>query len=269
MARKRLGELLVEAGVIDELQLRSALAEQRKFGRPLGRVLVEMRMVSEDAMVNVLSHQLNIPAVKLDSRPLEPAALRLLDLEFCQRYACVPFAYQERGKFLDVAMADPTNQEIFDQVRVRTRCNVRPYLSGVMSIDTALKRAYPSSVTPTEPPESWMGVRTDEPMFELDGRRGTPPSREVPAIATGRSSVEIDLDQDPPAPSVSVRVTPSGATPPAGTASDPQLDEVLAQVSQMKALIDRDEKVLRRLLGLLIEKGIFSRDELLARLRED
>ena len=52
MARKRLGEILVQAGVLDEGRLRAALAEQRRWGGPLGRILVDMGGISEDVMVN-------------------------------------------------------------------------------------------------------------------------------------------------------------------------------------------------------------------------
>ena len=71
MTRKKLGELLIEAGVIDDLSLRSALADQRRWGRPLGRTLVEMRLVDEPVLVDVLAKQLNVDAIDLDIADLE------------------------------------------------------------------------------------------------------------------------------------------------------------------------------------------------------
>ena len=95
MARKRLGEILVQAGVIDEVQLKAALGEQRKWGRPLGQTLVEMRFIDESTLVRLLSTQLNIPAVVLDNVVPTQAALRKLDYEFCATHMCFPFAFED------------------------------------------------------------------------------------------------------------------------------------------------------------------------------
>ena len=62
MARKKLGEMLIEAGVLDEARLRSALADQRRWGRSLGKTLVEMRLIGEDELVRVLGKQLGCAA---------------------------------------------------------------------------------------------------------------------------------------------------------------------------------------------------------------
>src|SRR5688572_49756 len=107
MARKRLGEILVHAGVLTEAQLRAALGEQRRWGGPLGRILVDMKLVNEEAMVQALSHQLNFPTVNLDQRKIDMAVLDLVPADLADQHAVVPFNVQ--GKFLDVAMSDPTN----------------------------------------------------------------------------------------------------------------------------------------------------------------
>ena len=54
MARKKLGEILIQAGVIDENKLRAALSEQARWGGPLGRILVDMRIISEEAGIPVV-----------------------------------------------------------------------------------------------------------------------------------------------------------------------------------------------------------------------
>ena len=67
MASIRLGDLLIKAKVITDSQLKSALAEQAKWGGRLGEILVRMNIVTEDMLVKALSKQLNLPAVNLDS----------------------------------------------------------------------------------------------------------------------------------------------------------------------------------------------------------
>lgn len=235
MARKRLGELLVMSGAIDELQLQSALGEQRKWGRPLGITMVEMDLLDEQTVVRVLGQQLSIPAVDLSAIEPDRDALPLLDFEFCRDNACIPLRHEPQGSFLDVAMADPTNPELFDRIRVRTRCNPRPRLAGPRAIDQAVRRHYLGrDAQPTAPyadNRPWMS-RPDEVVFEDD---------------TG---------------GISARATTDDAEP--RTAQD--LRALREEIAALRALLDRDEKVLRKLMGLMVEKGLCTRQELIAKI---
>src|ERR1051325_11146832 len=139
MARKRLGEILIEAGVLDESRLRTALQEQQRWGGRLGRALLEMRMVSETDLVQALSRQLHIPiAPNLDTTTIPRATLDLVSLETCQEHAIMPF--RRDGKFLDLALVDPTNLSILDAIRIRTKLNVRPFIIGPYQLEKALAR---------------------------------------------------------------------------------------------------------------------------------
>ena len=81
MARKKLGEMLLEAGVIDQTGLRAALVEQRRWGGHLGRVLIDMKLVSEEQLVGVLSRQLGIGTVEVDKLQIPQAVIDLLHRE--------------------------------------------------------------------------------------------------------------------------------------------------------------------------------------------
>src|SRR6185295_13691470 len=140
MARKKLGEMLVEAGVITEQSLRAALGEQRRWGGTLGRSLIEMKLVSEPELVGVLAKQLNLPTIDLDKADIPQAVLDLVPGELAQQHNLVPFA--QPMKFLDVAMADPTNIGVLDELRIRTQLNIRPYLAGPKMIERALAKHY-------------------------------------------------------------------------------------------------------------------------------
>ena len=93
--------------------------------------------------------------------------------DFCLQFSCIPFGHEEKGSFLDVAMADPTNPELFDLVRVRTRCNLRPHIAGPRSIETAIRYYYLGEQMPSidrnaaEKHRPWM-TRPDEVVFEED-----------------------------------------------------------------------------------------------------
>ena len=122
MARKRLGEILIEAGLIDETGLRSALIEQRRYGGPLGRVLVDMKMVVEEDLVQALSKQLAVPLVDLDAIEIPQAVLDLVPADLAEVQGVIPFA--QPMKFLDVAMSDPTNLTLVDELRIKTQLKI-------------------------------------------------------------------------------------------------------------------------------------------------
>ncbi|MEM9491864.1 MAG: hypothetical protein AAGC55_22150, partial [Myxococcota bacterium] len=231
MARKRLGEILVQAGVLDNAGLRAALAEQRRWGGQLGRVLIEMKLVSEDALVRALSHQLNFPTVDLDALDVPDSALDLVPGELAEQLSLIPFHFE--GKFLDVAMSDPTNLGIIDELRIRTQLNVRPYLAGPKMIERALARFY--RIGPA-------AVGQDIRDAEKHARRAL----------TGPGAKPAPVDGQPAGP---------------GVIRDAEILAMQERISHLEALVSRDEDVLRKLLGLLIEKGVATREEILDRIK--
>ncbi len=257
MARKQLGKLLLDAGVIDEHQLQAALAEQRKWGNPLGRTLVEMGLVSEHMMVRGLSHQLNLPSVELEGYVPDSAALEQLDATFCRQNACLPFAYEERGRFLDVAMVDPTDPELFDQVRVKTRCNVRPHIAGPLAINAAIDASYGVPSLPLESPianSSRHPTGQHSPLIEIESAamsyRQSRGGRNITGPVHPSVSLYASIDDEGPATEETVKI-------------------LQAEVNKLRLSLERDERVLRRLMGLLVQKGVCSREELLARINEE
>src|SRR5512136_726417 len=88
--RKRLGDILIEAGVIDNFQLQSALGHQRQWGGKLGRILVENRFLSEDVLVRALSRQLNIPSIDLSLMTVHERVVKLVPTDLAERFGIVP-----------------------------------------------------------------------------------------------------------------------------------------------------------------------------------
>jgi type IV pilus assembly protein PilB len=282
MARKRLGEILVSAGVLDEGRLRAALAEQRRWGGPLGRILVDMGGITEEAMVQALSHQLNFPSVNLDQKNIAKDVLDLVPAELAEQHSVVPFSVQ--GKFLDVAMADPTNLGIIDELRIRTRLNVRPHLAGPKMIERAVARYYGRGIAGLSfdgrhfgPNEAQNGgpdlAMAPAPRFGEDpaaARRTGQPQQVVdppsaPSIAAARRAQQFEQVVGNVPGAAPAGSGPAGA--PAGAADrDRELAALQARVQHLEALIARDEDVLRKLLGLLIEKGLATREEILERI---
>lgn len=138
--RKRLGTMLIEAGVLTDAALRKALDEQKRWGRSLGQTLVDLKLVSESELVHVLAQQLAVPVVEIDLLDVPLDVIELVPAPFAQAHDLVPFAKQL--VFLDVAMADPADAVAIHELQTRTRLNIRPYLAGPKAIERALVKYY-------------------------------------------------------------------------------------------------------------------------------
>jgi len=108
LARKiRLGDLLVDKGLITEEQLQLALSEQKKLGRKLGRTLIELGMLDENVMLNMLADQLKIPLIDINSFNYNDDTANRLPESFARRYRAL--VLEERPRDYLVGMADPTD----------------------------------------------------------------------------------------------------------------------------------------------------------------
>ena len=110
----RIGDLLVENGLITAEQLQHALSEQRKLGSKLGRTLIDLGMVSENDMLQLLSRQLAIPLIDLRSYRFEPALVRKLPETLARRFRSI--VLKEEGGGYVVGMADPTDLFAYDEL---------------------------------------------------------------------------------------------------------------------------------------------------------
>ncbi len=266
MARKRIGEILIQAGVLDQSGLRSALVEQRRWGGQLGRILIEMKLVSERVLVQALSHQLNFPVVNLEEIEFDPKLAELVPGELAEQHSIIPFKVE--GKFLDVAMSDPTNLGIIDELRIRTRLNVRPYLAGPRAIEKAMARFYHRGLGLASAPVGGQEARArggavqyrdQVDMLELDEPRiGPGPAAGVRIDGTGSAA-----QRRAQAFSMVQQSAPVAAT----LEREAEILALQERLAKLEALVARDEDVLRKLLALMVEKGIATRDEILERIK--
>jgi hypothetical protein len=180
MAKVMLGELLVRAGLVGEAQVLSAVRGQRGSGLPLGHYLVKTGVLTEDELVRVLSQQLEVPIVDLDSITPHTDALQKVNENYARTNLVMPFRLE--GRVLYVATADATREDILDHLRVTTFCDARFSLATLSALDRALERAYGPGVA-TRPAAStgvWEAV-------QLPGRaKAAPP----PAAAAPVGSAE-------------------------------------------------------------------------------
>jgi hypothetical protein len=271
MARKKLGEMLVAAGVLEEQSLRMALNEQRRWGGTLGRILVDMKLIAESELVSTLSQQLGLPAVDLDELAIHPTVLELVPGELAEQHGIIPFA--QPMKFLDVAMTDPTNAGIVDELRIRTQLNIRPYLAGPKMIERALAKHYRRGFGRTMlRPNTEIPIDTAGDMVSIGpATRTRPNTEEIDAarrregLAPVRSNRPTRSGLDVHTPVAGTATTPS--LPPSVSTRDAEIDALQDRILRLESLVERDEEVLRKLLALLVEKGVATREEILERIR--
>jgi hypothetical protein len=232
----RLGEILIKAKVLNESALQTALREQQRWGGLLGEILVRMEAVSEDTVVTALSRQLGIPRpeLKLWNHP-HPAALAKVPLETAKKLRVLPLALSDQGKTLVVAMAEPQNIPHVDELDKITGCRISVCIAGPTALEKAIYLHYGA-----------------EELVEGDADTGN--FRVIDS--QGRA---LDKNHEPARQGSS---PPKKAAPPPA----PQVDsaELLSQLEETQR---REVAALRAMVELLIERGIFSRAEYLARVR--
>ncbi len=120
----RLGDLLVENGLITDAQLKQALAAQKQSGHKLGRTLIEQGFVSEEKMLEVLSRQLQLPYINLKTYKFEPETVRIVPETFARRYRAIALKENTDGSVL-IGMADPTDIFGYDEIAKLLKRNIQ------------------------------------------------------------------------------------------------------------------------------------------------
>jgi hypothetical protein len=139
--RKKLGEMLLEAGVIDEFQLRAALAYQGEWGGRLGSILIKKGMLSEKTLLSTIVEQYGIKSISLDTLDKPPdEALKLIKVDIARKFCIFPIAFD--GKTLLTAMADPTDLKTLDDISFRLGVRIKPLLALESEIERAIGRHY-------------------------------------------------------------------------------------------------------------------------------
>lgn len=136
----RLGDLLVEAGLISEGQLSLALQEQKHTGKKIGRVLVDMGLVPENKLLNTLSKHLDIPFIEMRQFQLKQDIMQRLDESVARRFRCLLLADNADGLLL--GMADPLDLMAIDEVEKRLKKNVKPAIVREAELLATLDSVY-------------------------------------------------------------------------------------------------------------------------------
>ena len=146
MHRQNLGEMLLAANLIDEVQMQIALAEQKQGGKRFGSTLVELKFIDENVLAAFLSKQMDVPCISLLHVDIPKKVLRKLSRTTVVECKAVPVRIE--ADRLEVAMTDPTDLDALDRLEKDSGMTVTPLIAPESSIATMIERCYPALLDP-------------------------------------------------------------------------------------------------------------------------
>lgn len=258
----RLKDQLLKAKVVDELQMRSALAHLEQWGGRLPAVLVEMGFCDEEELTTKLGEILRLPTMHLGMVHHDKGALSKVEPEFCDEHGVFPVNLQ--GRTATVAMADPTAVDTIDLLAAKLNARVQVAVAGESEIRNAINKHYRGLAAAAQPNRARTAFTAEVPVASSSAPRAAPP----PSVV-GEDEIELDTSA-PPEPGAA----PAGPSrdwmnrpPSANTMLDEFFDEgaeaktegfTPEELKRLEAARDNQLKtaaILRALQSLLTEKG--------------
>jgi type IV pilus assembly protein PilB len=140
----RLGDLMIQQGLISHDQLRIAIIEQEKNNIPLGRQLVRLGFVSETMVRDLVAHTIGQETIDLSTVVADADALSMVPEDFSRRFHVLPVAYEDASKTMIVAMADMFNVVALDQLRAMLggQIQLKPVLAGEAQLEEHIDQFY-------------------------------------------------------------------------------------------------------------------------------
>jgi type II secretion system (T2SS) protein E len=214
LQRKKLGDILMADGLIDELQLRAAIGHQKKWGGKFGSALVDLGILREQDLAKVLERQMKERCLTESMMRPEPNALKLLTVADATRHVVLPLRLE--GNDLVLAMSNPSDLALIDELGFKLKKRVR----GVLAVETAIKSCIKKYYAG--------GSETPEQAVEIDVSPEAAPMEIIHHEKDTRSEVKKPARAAEPA-----RVEPSAA----------EISKALAYLLIEKGIIGREELI--------------------------
>ncbi|MGM0682357.1 MAG: GspE/PulE family protein, partial [Thermodesulfobacteriota bacterium] len=138
--KKRLGEILVEAGLLSEEQLKNALTEHKKENLKLGQYLVRQSLINERQIMDQVAKQLQIEKYDPHKYPVDPAVASIIPSEMAKQYQVAPL--KKKGHLLILAMTDPMDINALDAVEIQAKCEAAPVICTEQSLNQLIASLY-------------------------------------------------------------------------------------------------------------------------------
>jgi type IV pilus assembly protein PilB len=137
LTKKKLGELLVEQGLLSDQQVQDALRLQHQTGMLFGETLVSNKLITEDKIVAVLISQFGIPYIKPSQYKIPKELLEIFEPQMMRRFQFVPI--DSIGNVLVIALAGLLSEDILREIESQTGCTLQVFLTRMSEINDVLK----------------------------------------------------------------------------------------------------------------------------------
>lgn len=197
--RKRIGDLLVEAGLLTQEQLSTALQEQRETNMRLGEFLINRSYITEQQLIEVLEFQLGIPHIQLYRQKIEPKVINLIPQRLAEQHQVLPV--RTEGNKLIVAMADPLDYFAIDELRMITGLRIEPTIAARDELQRAIKRYYGLQESVEQISQILQNRETEDMKPQANEEEDSPVVKTVnqiiiQAVQIGASDIHIDPQED-------------------------------------------------------------------------
>jgi Type II secretion system (T2SS), protein E, N-terminal domain len=206
-----LGTLIFRAGLLPAETIENALEEGVKTGRRLGEILIERGLLEEEDLTRLLAGQKGLPFVSLRSEQIDPEATKLLSEDQARLFGALPIRFEDG--FPLVAVADPTNDVLNRNIREALGQDIRFIVAGRTELNEVIGEAYSGTLRAVSPQ-----VQADE--AETDAAQELPPLRVDTSIPPAAEPVSSAHEPDP-APEAEPEPV-AAAEPAAFTAFEPE-----------------------------------------------
>lgn len=222
--------MLIEKGLIDEFQLKGAIARQKSWGNRLGANLVHMGHISEITLLKFLSSQLKYPAADLSKIIFTQPVYSLVKIDIAKKYTVIPVEIKETGgkKELFVAMADPTDFMAIDELSFLTGNKIKPVIATKTQLESVISKYYDG--------KGWIRV---EPLKELEKKNGDEEMEIIHEISLKEKKEIIEQEE---------------------VQEKQKIDLLASQRVNLLATPEKNNELLA-LVRILIKKGIITKDE--------
>jgi hypothetical protein len=268
--RLKLGEILVQAEIIDEMQLAAALGEQQRWGRRLGVTLVKMGMVEEGHLVRALAKQLDLPVASLDGKRIAADVIALVPARVASEHGVIPLFVKRADKGvaqLFLGMEDPSDIEVLDDLSFRTGLEIHPVMVTPSDLGAAIDRYYHSRAgsSPEVPPVALVDAIGMPSLRRIEGDPASPPPSADPVIPEATPSPSLEKRESPEAmPASRDTALALDFEMPVAPLPDGLLDDVARAIDET----ERTRIVVKAVTQMLIGKGLLDLEEIQGRIAQ-
>ena len=274
----RIGALVLASGQVDPTSLGEAELRQAQWGGRFTQILVDMELISEDALVDLISEGMRVPRIDLEGITPEALTLSRVDAEYAVAHGLFPIALRDGARTLLLAMADPSDLAAADHVARGAGVRIQVAVAGERALARAQARLWPHLVSSPDAFGQVQHTRHDDAAEAEEEQTGF---KVVDAhghtVARGIDGL-MAMDAPPPPPAATGELDRG----PERSQAAALLDDLLGgpspvpegftteQLERLEALRQNQEKssrFLRAILELTAEKGLVQMPELARRMR--